>query len=1598
MTPRMLSATSLLLGFSLCSLPALADSGPVLYEGGIDADSYTWTQTASGQYLLVLDGGRALGVTDQADLPALDIQLLVPSDLAISGVTIEPIAVRREPVPGPVARAAALQAGNGDLLPQQDLDPIAGVFPATWGSFGGLHTWRGYRLLAVTVHPFRLYADGDEGAGELEVLEQFSIRAVVDGVQSPQPIVVRERRVAGERAALDKAVRQLVDNPQAVSAYAREDGFVLDYEGGPFLPTPNPSLEGSGVRYLIVTNEEFAGEFQRLADHRTAMGLPAKVVTREWVEANHRRGIDFQETLRMFLQEAYAKWGVEFLLLGGDVEILPTRVIRSTFYPFGHHTDIPTDLYFAGLDGNWGADGDGWLGEPYVSEENPGDDADFAPDIHLARAPVRSLVGAEQFVDKILVYEMASSTDLYANRILYAAEVLFPSPWHQGDPITLDGAHYANRLIEEVIEPCTDMEYTRMYETDAIYPRDAPLTRAALIDTLNTGHYGQVNQFGHGHFFVMSVADANFTVGDAAGLTNGPNYFMLCALNCASGAFDVSCLMEQFVENPDGGSIISIGAAREAFPSNTFGYQRSFYTAMSCQDESRVVVAFNTARMEHIGNSLRNTVDRWTQLNAAIVGDPAISIWNGTPSVPVVSVPSSLTVGEQQVVIQVLDSGGAVGGADVCIRKGDETYASGVTDGSGTVSLRVIPASAGEAILTVSGRNLEYTSRTIPVTGSATYLTVVDMTVEDDSANGNGRPEAGETVKLWFDFEDVGGSGASGREAVLTTTDTELIILDDTVLIGDVAPGGITSTTSPFLVKMPATMRDGSRPLLRVTLAADGGEEWVSEVVLEVLAPEVDFERLVIDDSTYGNGNGIPENGERLVLYPYLKNFGAGRLDQMAVQVLDAADGVTIHETFGIFEAVEFLVEATYSSGGLSLTLSDVTVPVPCRLLFTDNYGRTMSQLVEFNQPSAPPAPDTDGTIAPDAIALRWEPDDPARLLGYNIYRSDTVDGQYERINPDLVRGIAYFEDRGLAQLTVYWYKVTAVDTFLCESEFSPIVTQGTMPPELENFPLGFGVGTSSHLAVGDVDGDQDLEIILASDEVYAWNHDASELIDGDNNSQTTGPLTGVDGQFEPAGVVLAELDGEPGLEIIVSERLNAHEIHVYHSDGTLMEGWPRSLQSSYNWATPSVGDVDGDGDNEIVVNDTAGRTFVWHHDGTELRDGDDDPATDGVFLDRVEGWGYSSPALFDLDGDGGVEIIFGTKYWNSDNALLAYRADGSQVPGFPFATGDAIINCSPAVADLNGDGDHEIIFFTKSNEQYVLEHDGQLYTGFPITNPTITDDSTGPSPAVGNFDGDDDFEIVWPINGGSFRMDLLLVDTGIGDNTAGDIMAGWPLELPCNSEGSPVVGDINGDGRADILQPVGNSETETPDLLYAFNADGTAVAGFPIRMDGHCRSTPVICDIDGDRDVDIVYGSWDRLVHIWDMPFDFNPGLVPWSTFQGNARRTGVAYRVSVTPVEDDQLPRAFTVMPPHPNPFNPVTKIRLYVAPGPDTRLEVAVFDLRGRRVRRLFAGEAGPGWRDLTWDGRDDSGRGQASGIYFVRARQARETATFKMTLVK
>lgn len=88
--------------------------------------------------------------------------------------------------------------------------------------------------------------------------------------------------------------------------------------------------------------------------------------------------------------------------------------------------------------------------------------------------------------------------------------------------------------------------------------------------------------------------------------------------------------------------------------------------------------------------------------------------------------------------------------------------------------------------------------------------------------------------------------------------------------------------------------------------------------------------------------------------------------------------------------------------------------------------------------------------------------------------------------------------------------------------------------------------------------------------------------------------------------------------------------------------------------------------------------------------------------------------------------------------------------------------------------------------------------------------------------------------------------------------------------------------------------------------------------------------------------------------------------------------------------------ISPPAPNPFNPEVRLR-YQLPY-RSKVEVAVFDVAGRKVATLFSGEVEAGAHDLSWNGRDDGQQGLPSGVYFARVQFGRNQLVHKLILMK
>jgi len=109
------------------------------------------------------------------------------------------------------------------------------------------------------------------------------------------------------------------------------------------------------------------------------------------------------------------------------------------------------------------------------------------------------------------------------------------------------------------------------------------------------------------------------------------------------------------------------------------------------------------------------------------------------------------------------------------------------------------------------------------------------------------------------------------------------------------------------------------------------------------------------------------------------------------------------------------------------------------------------------------------------------------------------------------------------------------------------------------------------------------------------------------------------------------------------------------------------------------------------------------------------------------------------------------------------------------------------------------------------------------------------------------------------------------------------------------------------------------------------------------------------------------------------------------------------VTGISDEMehgLPHVFSLSQSYPNPFNPATTIAFDVAgtPGEKQRVQLDVYDVRGKLVVRLVDSTLDPGSHKVVWDGRDSAGQPVSSGIYLYTLRGGKNVYTRKMVLMK
>lgn len=256
--------------------------------------------------------------------------------------------------------------------------------------------------------------------------------------------------------------------------------------------------------------------------------------------------------------------------------------------------------------------------------------------------------------------------------------------------------------------------------------------------------------------------------------------------------------------------------------------------------------------------------------------------------------------------------------------------------------------------------------------------------------------------------------------------------------------------------------------------------------------------------------------------------------------------------------------------------------------------------------------------------------------------------------------------------------------------------------------------GTTSYPVVQDLDGDGKLEIIVAGysgydNWLYVFRYDGSGFLD------PTGKFASLNGGYNKiTSPAVADIDGDDTLEIIVASRdsLPANsEFYVFKPNGETLPGWPVYINGAPS--LPAIGDIDLSYPGlETVIHTDAGQVYLFHADGS-LADGwPQFCATDCYAI-------MSSPVLGDINGDSTLEILLAGKdyfyVWNKDGTNFPNWP--VNIPAMGMVSLATIL-----IGDVDGDDDLEIIGISHMGDVYAFQEDGSIVLGFPITCNGRTD------------------------------------------------------------------------------------------------------------------------------------------------------------------------------------------------------------------------------------------------------------------------------------
>ena len=305
---------------------------------------------------------------------------------------------------------------------------------------------------------------------------------------------------------------------------------------------------------------------------------------------------------------------------------------------------------------------------------------------------------------------------------------------------------------------------------------------------------------------------------------------------------------------------------------------------------------------------------------------------------------------------------------------------------------------------------------------------------------------------------------------------------------------------------------------------------------------------------------------------------------------------------------------------------------------------------------------------------------------------------------------------------------------------------------------------------------------------------------------------------------------------------------------------------SGYN--APAPIDLDGDGDLDFLVGVIGGafnpiktnedNFLYWERaakDRFELRS--------RRFLDGLDLGSDAMPALADIDGDGDLDLIAGAKIdarTNGAAPLYVFRNDGSATaPAFhaqePLRLADAF-NQAPALGDLDGDGDLDLLLGTWNQDVLYFRNDGTRREPRWVRDDERTirpPRVSHAAPALADCDGDGDLDLLLGQANGAIAF---YRNTGSAKAAQFTLVSDKLDDIKAGRRSTPAIVDGDGDGLLDLV--LGHEDAGAP-TVYRNAGTRSApkfVAAPALALTLPPSAAPAFADIDKDGVLDLFVGT----------------------------------------------------------------------------------------------------------------------------------------------